>query len=367
MGPRARELLRNLATGIFWCAIFGATAGIAVTYPTGTSLWYGALRGILTGLFAGTTIGGFELLFDRGTLMWRVRRLPVWCIVVLRVVLYSVCLVACVLVGRAATQHIFEQEIGFLAINADFWATLIVSSGFAVLLLIAYKVTPLIGSRTLWRTLVGLYMKPRREERTILFMDLIGSTALTEQIGDAGFMRFFNDALFEMTHAIFRNGGRIYRYVGDEIIMTWPAKEAHRAVQCVFEIQDALREHRPYFEHRYGRSPRFRYGLHIGSVMVGELGDLRVEIAMLGDAINTAKRIEDSCRQFDFNIMASSDYVDRIELPEKFHAVPVDAISLRGKAEKLRLYGLVHSTHRLVSNPRIVLTDYSDISHDSMY
>ena len=367
MGPRARELLSNLAVGILWCSVFGAAAGIAVTVPAGGTLWNGLVRGVLTGLIAGTTIGGFELLFDRGTLMWRVRRLPVWAIVTLRIVLYSVCLVACVLVGRVATQWIFEQPLSYLTIDADFWGTLVIATGLAVLLLIAYKVTPLVGSRTLWRTLVGLYMKPRREERTILFMDLIGSTALTEQIGDAGFMRFFNDALFDMTQAIFRNGGQIYRYVGDEIIMTWPAHDAHRAVQCVFEIQDALRERRPYFEQRYGRSPRFRYGLHIGSVMVGELGDLRVEIAMLGDAINTTKRIEDSCRQFDFNIMASSEYVDRIELPEKFHAVPVDAISLRGKSEKLRLYGLVHSTHRLVSNPRIILHDYVDSSHDSMY
>ena len=66
-------------------------------------------------------------------------------------------------------------------------------------------------------------------------------------------MRFFNDALFDMTQAIFRNGGQIYRYVGDEIIMTWPAHDAHRAVQCV-RNPDALRERRPY-EQRYGRSP----------------------------------------------------------------------------------------------------------------
>ena len=80
-------------------------------------------------------------------------------------------------------------------------------------------------------------------------------------------------------------------------------------------------------------------GMHVGQIMVGELGDLHVEIAMLGDAINTTKRIEDACRQFDFNVMASSKLVQHAELPADIHAVPVEEIAVRGKADKLKLCG----------------------------
>ena len=135
-----------------------------------------------------------------------------------------------------------------------------------------------------------------------------------------------------MTRPIFHNQGSIYRYVGDEIILSWRAADASSALQCAFDIENALLERREYFKRRYGAFPRFRYGLHLGEVIVGELGDLRVEIAMIGDAINTTKRIEDACRQFDFNIMASSVFVGRASLPPHIRAVPVDAISLRGKA-----------------------------------
>ena len=165
----------------------------------------------------------------------------------------------------------------------------------AILLMVAYKAMPLIGLLPSPNVL-NLYMKPRKEERAILFMDLIGSTTLTERIGNAGFMRFLNDSIFAMTHAIFRNNGSIYRYVGDEIIISWPAADASRALQCAFDIEKALKQRRAHFKQSYDTFPRFRYGLHLGEVMMGELGDLRVEIAMIGDAINTTKRIEDACR-----------------------------------------------------------------------
>ena len=321
----------------------------------------GAFRGVVTGLLVGTSIGGLETLFDRGSLMWRIRRLALPWIMFIRLTFYIVSAASGVMAGKLMSGYVFGVESDWIQFDADFWGGFVLTSGFGLLLLMAYKAAPIVGARTLWNVFLGLYMKPRSEQRTIVFMDLVGSTRLTESIGDAGFMRFLNDSIFELTQPIFRNGGSIYRYVGDEIIITWPAKDATRAVQCVFEMENALRERRPYFEKRFNASPRFRYGMHVGQVMVGELGDLRVEIAMIGDAINTTKRIEDACRQFDFSIMASSKLVKMATLPDNIHAVPVEEIAVRGKADKLKLCGLVHKTHRLVSNPRIQMSEYAPL------
>ncbi len=357
--PRAREILTSLGTIVLICMIFGVIAGIAIGLMAGYPPGAGALRGLVTGLFAGTAIGGLETLFDRGSLMWRVRRVPLPLVILIRLAVYTTSLGLAIFLGRQCTYLAFQMSGNVYALDTDFAGYFLLTMSLGTLLLVAYKATPLIGKGILWRLFVGVYMKPQKEERTIVFMDLIGSTRLTEEIGDAGFMRFLNDAIFQLTQPIIQYGGEIYRYVGDEIIITWPAKNATKAVQCVFSMMEALREQRPYFEQRYGDTPRFRYGMHVGQVMVGELGDLRVEIAMLGDAINTTKRIEDACRQFDFNVMASSRLVRLAEMPESIHAVPVEEIAVRGKADKLRLCGLVHATHRLVSNPRIMLSDYA--------
>ncbi len=73
--PRAREMLRSLGIIVIVCAIFGILAGVAIALPAGYSVVHGAFRGVLTGLLVGTSIGGLETLFDRGSLMWRIRRL----------------------------------------------------------------------------------------------------------------------------------------------------------------------------------------------------------------------------------------------------------------------------------------------------
>ena len=74
--------------------------------------------------------------------------------------------------------------------------------------------------------------------------------------------------------------------------------------------------------------------------VVGELGDLHLEIALLGDAINTTARIEDMCRQCEHHVMASYTLIERIEMPEGVTAQLFGSICLKGKSETLRLYGL---------------------------
>ena len=279
--PRARELLRSFGGIIVICCIFGTVAGIALVLPLDQPWTYGAFRGLTTGLIAATTIGGLETLADRGSLMFVVRRIPLPIFLLARTTFYLLCMVASVFIGRMVARYIMDMPGDPLAIDGDFWAAFYVTGCFSFLLIAAYKIAPLVGMRTLGNVLLGAYMRPRQEERAILFMDLIGSTRLTERIGDAGFMRFLNDSIFRLTRPIVRNHGAIYRYVGDEIILSWPSKEATRAAQCVFDMEAALRDHRPYFERRFGTYPRFRYGIHIGKVMVGEPHP-RVEIAMLG-------------------------------------------------------------------------------------
>ena len=75
-------------------------------------------------------------------------------------------------------------------------------------------------------------------------------------------------------------------------------------------------------------------------MVVGELGDMHVEVAIMGDTINTAQRIEDLCRQQDYNVMASEEVVGGLELPENIEVTPLEDVVLRGKARKIKLSGL---------------------------
>ncbi len=94
-------------------------------------------------------------------------------------------------------------------------------------------------------------------------------------------------------------GGEVYRYVGDALIATWPlgtAQENARPIQCLFACRDALDAARPDLLRRYEHLPGFRAAIHSGPLVAGEIGGFKREIALLGDAMNTAARLEQACR-----------------------------------------------------------------------
>ena len=67
-------MLAGLGSVVLFCGILGTILGIAIALPIGHTAVVGALRGLITGLSAGVMVGGLETLFDRGSLMWFVRR-----------------------------------------------------------------------------------------------------------------------------------------------------------------------------------------------------------------------------------------------------------------------------------------------------
>jgi len=82
------------------------------------------------------------------------------------------------------------------------------------------QINRLIGGRIFLSFFTGRYHKPIEEDRIFMFLDLKSSTAIAEKIGHINFHKFINDFLFTISEAIISNRGEIYKYVGDEIIIT---------------------------------------------------------------------------------------------------------------------------------------------------
>jgi adenylate cyclase len=70
------------------------------------------------------------------------------------------------------------------------------------------------------------------------------------------------------------------------------------------------------------------------------MGSVKKEIVFLGDAVNTAARIQDLCRQTGDRILASAELIDRLELPPGVAKRSLGDLRLRGKGADLELYAL---------------------------
>jgi adenylate cyclase len=75
-------------------------------------------------------------------------------------------------------------------------------------------------------------------------------------------------------------------------------------------------------------------------LIVGEMGDVKREIVMLGDTMNTTARIEGVCRTMQTDSIASAAALELSLLPPGVRAQSLGAVALRGKESGIELFAL---------------------------
>jgi adenylate cyclase len=302
------------------------------------------LQGIFIGVGVSLSLSASESFFLRA---WRKRR-RFTAAVLLSTIYNLLAIVGIVIISSVIFGENGSAELSFGDIlrspeaHDTIFFCLLMSFSFSFLL----QVKELIGGRIFLSFFTGKYHKPIEEDRIFMFLDLKSSTAVAEKIGHINFHKFINDFLFTISEAIISNRGEIYKYVGDEIIITWKMKEGLKDLHCIrlfFEALDRVRQDRNLFEKKYGAVPDFKAGMHCGKVVAGEMGDTKKEIAFLGDVINTTARIENECNPHQRPLLISGDLLQKISLGKEYKYEKIGDINLRGKLEKIELYAIARN------------------------
>lgn len=230
-----------------------------------------------------------------------------------------------------------------LALNSGFLADIIFVKCLVVLAshlvyLIGQKYTPgfFLGM------ILGRYSSPRTEQRIIMFIDLRDSTPISEQLGHEKYFLLIRDFVFHVCNAALLNQGDIYQYVGDEVIVTWPKlkKNSRKCIQTLILSRKFLQTQANYFKTTYGLAPEFRVGIHAGPVSIGEIGVVKKELAMSGEAMNITARIRGVCSELNQKHVVSEDFFAFTGLKE-WQGEDLGEISLKGiETRDIKLYGL---------------------------
>ncbi len=206
------------------------------------------------------------------------------------------------------------------------------------------SVNELLGPGVLFAFAAGRYHRPRIEERALLFIDMRGSTAIAERLGELRSLDLLNRFIADVSFAVAEAGGEIHKYVGDEVIATWrPAGSANEAacVRACFGAFERIARRRSGYLREFGLVPDFRAGLHYGPVAVGELGALKKEIALIGDSMNVTARIVEACRETGARALASAALMERVAaLPPGVTRRRLGETPMRGKQRPLELFAL---------------------------
>lgn len=189
--------------------------------------------------------------------------------------------------------------------------------------------------------LMGRYFLPKKERRIFMFTDLKNATGIAETLGEERYFNFLKDFFRDIAPAIVQTRGEVYQYVGDEIVVTWKMKAGLKnanALQCYYSMLRIINRKTKQYKKNYGFVPEFRTGYHYGTVMVGEIGHIKRDIAFSGDVLNTTSRIQGLCSEFGLDILASKEFANiAYKLPKKVTRLDIGKEKLRGKAEEMEL------------------------------
>ena len=189
--------------------------------------------------------------------------------------------------------------------------------GVIVFLLFFIQLDRLLGPGVLLGYVTGRYHHPRREFRIFMFLDLKGSTKLADEMDAGRYSNFLHSYFTAMSEPILKTGAEIYKYVGDEIILTWKMRsglEENSCIRLFFLIEDQIHAQRDHFLKAYGVVPEFKAGVHAGEVITAQMGELKSEIVYNGDVLNTASRIQAHCNQVGQKLLVSAKLMERLSI-----------------------------------------------------
>jgi class 3 adenylate cyclase len=179
-----------------------------------------------------------------------------------------------------------------------------------------------------------------RKPVTALFADVVGSTALAEQMDPEDWTAMMNEAFDQMSKAVFRYEGTIAQLQGDAMVAFFGAPVAHeddpdRAVRAALDMVAAVDEFARQLKVTHGIEFRIRAGINSGPVVVGNVGtDLRYEYTALGDAMNVAARMQAAAEPGSVLITASTHRF----VTDTFETEDIGEIEVKGKLEPVHAY-----------------------------
>lgn len=192
------------------------------------------------------------------------------------------------------------------------------------------------------------YLQGQEREIVVLFADLRGFTALSEQKLPYDVVFLLNRYFRGMAEAVEGAGGRIDKFIGDGVMALFGLGSelpmaCRQALAAARAMAAELRAINRQLTHDLPVPLKLGIGLHAGPAIVGEMGaGQSVTVTAIGDTVNTASRLESLTKELGAELVVSRALVELAgtELP----GARPHLASVRGRREALPVLALADAT-----------------------
>lgn len=196
-----------------------------------------------------------------------------------------------------------------------------------------------------------------KREVFVMFSDLVGFTAMSEQLDPELLVKFMNTYLDEAVNEIISRSGYVDKFIGDAVMAIWGAPiradgrdqfNADAALMVALTLGDIMDRCRRKWklDHGHDLNVGVRTGIHFGEAVIGNFGSHdRFNYTALGDTVNLASRLESVGKYYNQLITVSGEVLIKSspEVGGKFFFV--DEIAVKGKGRSTKIYSAVQESY----------------------
>lgn len=304
------------------------------------------INGISIGVIGGVILSFFEyFVFKMDSRKWSFIN-----ILIIKTILYFTLFSLLVMSVYCYTRSI-ENHQGFweffkgekfrnFILNEDFFRILIYCLIALIIINFTRQINRKIGHGVLINFILGRYHTPKEEERIFAFIDLKNSTRIAEELGALKFHNLLYEFFHDIALCILATKGEIYRYVGDEIVISWKLHQGLADANCLrayYFMKRQLKKNREKYLTLFGFVPDFHAAFYAGRVIRGEIGDVKSQLVFHGETMYIASKMENQCGPLGCDILVSSELIQQLSVPIVYE---MQYVGLLEWNENIELYTL---------------------------
>jgi len=183
-------------------------------------------------------------------------------------------------------------------------------------------------------------LQGEEREITVLFCDVIGFAAISEQLESKQVAQFLNGFFSHVSKVVVRHRGTIDKFMGDSVMAIWGAPaptstHAFDALSAAMDIQNEIARLNTQFKNDSLPSIKVGIGVSTGLATVGPLGsDIRMDYTVVGDTVNIAQRLEEQTRKYHVPIIVSGKTASA--LPDMLFR-ELDTVVVKGRKQSVTM------------------------------
>jgi len=175
-------------------------------------------------------------------------------------------------------------------------------------------------------------------EATVMFIDICGFTAITEQVAANAVINLLNGLFDKIVKEIIAQGGHVDKFMGDAIMAVFRGDyHLDRAIDAALAVREQLKNTEPIATGDKLYKPEVSIGINSGEMVSGNIGSAslkRLDYTVIGDAVNLSQRLQSVAKANQ--IIITEEVYHKAK--ESFKCVKIGEVNLKNKEKPVMIY-----------------------------